>query len=186
MSKKIGIIAEDASDVAVIDSILEKYMASNKYSVKKFVGNGCGKLRNKCGTWANMLSVYGCDHIMLFHDLDRYNMAELRKTLTKKVSKDTHPNSIIVIPVEELEAWLLSDMKAIKKVFRLRKVPKKIHDCESVTSPKEHLRDLVWAAGKKRYLNTTHNKKIAQAASVTNFRRCKSYKEFDEYVKNMA
>ena len=183
MSKKIGVIAEDSSDICVINEILMKYMDCNKYSIKKFVGNGCGKLRNKCGVWANMLSKSGCEHIMVFHDLDRNDKSHLLDMLENKVSKDSFPSSIIVIPVEELEAWLLSDAKAIKTVFSLKKAPKKINNCETISSPKGHLRDIVWHLGKKRYLNTRHNQKIANKSTVTNFLRCKSYKPLDKFIR---
>ena len=183
VSKKIGVIAEDASDIAVIKEIFEKYMDSSEFSIKKFIGNGCGKLRNKCGAWAKMLSSSGCEHILVFHDLDRNSENELRENLSKKVSKVNYPNSIIVIPIEELEAWLLSDSKAIMEVFKLTKTPSKISNCEIIESPKEHLRDIIWALGKKRYLNTTHNQKIARNTSIDNFRRCQSYEPLDKYIR---
>ena len=85
MSKKIGVIAEDSSDVEVICEILEKYMDSSSFSVRKFVGNGCGKLRNKCDAWARLLIKMGCDHLLLFHDLDRNKEADC----TGQVQPDT-------------------------------------------------------------------------------------------------
>jgi len=183
MSKKIGVIAEDASDVSVINVILEKYIDKRNFTVKKFVGNGCGKLRNKCGAWAKMLAKSGCEHIMVFHDLDRNDEGEIRNELLSKVRKEDYPNSIIVIPIEELEAWLLADAKAIKEAFNLNTSPKEINNSEIISSPKEHLRDLVWKFGRKRYLNTTHNQKIAELCSLASFLRCKSYRPFDEYVR---
>ncbi len=182
MSKKIGVIAEDNSDIAVISEIFEKYMDCSTFTIKKFVGNGCGKLRNKCGAWAKLLSSLECEHILVFHDLDRNSEIQLRRTLSKKVCKGEYPNSIIVIPIEELESWLLSDSEAIKQVFNLVKAPKKIDNCETIKSPKEHLRDIVWALGKKRYLNTVHNQKIAKNTSIINFKRCKSYEPLDKYI----
>ncbi|MEH6458820.1 DUF4276 family protein [Chitinimonas sp. JJ19] len=183
MSKIIGIIAEDASDVDVISSILCKYVDRNSFSIKKFVGNGCGKLRNKCEIWVANLFQSGCHHVLVFHDLDKNDETDLRTMLESKVSQLKFPKSLIVIPVEEIEAWLLSDENAIKDVFSLKIKPKRINDCESIKSPKEHLENLVWSAEKKRYLNTTHNKKIAEKTSIDNFRRCHSFIAFDEYVK---
>lgn len=182
MTKKIGIIAEDDSDVEVIAEILSKYMQKNHFCLKKFTGNGCGKLRNKCDSWATSLFKSGCDHVFVFHDLDRNNENKLRTLLEKKISPDKYPNSLIVIPIEELEAWLLSDVDAIKKVFSLPKAPSTIHECENVPSPKEHLEDIVWRIGKKRYVNTIHNKKISQHMSLDNLRRCGSFTNFDDYV----
>ena len=184
MSKQIGIIAEDASDVEVVTHILEKYVARNRFSIRKFVGNGCGKLRNKCDSWAATLVESGCHHVIVFHDLDRHDMTSLRTLLREKIPAEKFPNSLIVMPIEEMEAWLLSDEKAIRDVFSLNKSPPRIENCEAIKSPKEHLGQLVWSIGKKRYLNTAHNKKIAEKISIDNLRRCPSFLTFDAYVRS--
>lgn len=182
MSKTIGVIAEDKSDVEVVTEILAKYMARNTFSVKHFVGNGCGKVKLKCDSWYRLLFARGCEHVFLFHDLDRNDEAQLRKSLEKKLPSKDYPNSLIVIPIEELEAWLLSDAEAIQHVFSLPKKPKKIVNCESVASPKEHLADLVWLNDKKRYVNTIHNKRISEHISLENLKRCSSFMILDKYL----
>lgn len=183
MSKIIGLIAEDNSDIEVIANILGKYIDRSRFSIKKFVGNGCGKLKQKCDSWTDNLIRAGCQHVFIFHDLDRNNATKLRRDLEKKVPKDKYPNSLIIIPIEELEAWLLCDESALAAVFALNKIPKKIENCDEVQNPKEHLRDLIWELGKKRYLNTVHNKQISEKVSLLNLRRCNSYHEFDKYIK---
>lgn len=182
MSKKIGVIAEDKSDVEVITEILAKYIARNKFSVNHFVGNGCGKVKQKCDSWVKLLIGRGCEHVFIFHDLDRNNNVQLRKLLEKKIPPKTFPNSLIIIPIEELEAWLLSDTRAIQQVFSLPKTPKTIADCESIASPKEHLEGMVWKLGKTRYVNTIHNKKISELMSLDNLKRCSSFAEFNDYL----
>jgi hypothetical protein len=182
MSKRIGIIAEDKSDVEVVTEILAKYMNRNAFTVKQFVGNGCGKLKQKCDSWAEMLIKSGCEHVFLFHDLDRNDEKELRKKLENKLTKKKFPNTFIVIPIEELEAWLLSDSVAIQKVFSLKKIPKKISNCEQVSSPKEYLAAMVWSAERKKYVNTIHNRKISEHTSLENFMRCPSFKELHDYL----
>lgn len=186
MSRKIGVIAEDRSDVDVITEILAKYMTRNTFSIKPIVGHGCGKIKQKCDSWSRFLFKSGCEHVFLFHDLDRDNEANLRKLLEKKFSPKGTPNSLIVIPIEELEAWLLSDTEAIQHVFSLPKRPKKISNCESVTSPKEHLANIVWLGGRKRYVSTIHNKKISERISLENLKRCSSYTEFDNYLVKIS
>lgn len=183
MSRKIGVIAEDKSDVEVVTEILAKYMARNAFSVKPFVGHGCGKMRQKCDSWSRLLFNSGCEHVFLLHDLDRNNEAELRRSLEEKLPPKSFPNSLIVIPIEELEAWLLSDTAAIQHVFSLPKTPKQIANCESVVSPKEHLAQMVWSSGRKRYVNTIHNKKISEQISLGNLKRCPSFIDLDNYVR---
>ena len=183
MSKKIGVIAEDKSDVNVVTEILVKYMTRNSFSVKQFVGNGCGKVKQKCDSWARLLFKSGCEHVFLFHDLDRNNLTRLRKSLEKKLPAIEFPNALIVIPVEELEAWLLSDTEAIRLAFALTKTPKRITDCETIASPKEHLAKMVWLPERKRYLNTVHNKKISEQVSLKNLKRCPSFTRLDKYLR---
>lgn len=103
-SKAIGVIAEDISDVEVVSLLLEKYVSKNQFAIRRFVGNGCGKLRNKCKTWAETLVKSGCEHVLVFHDLDRQIEAELRATLEKKLPKEKFPTALIVISIEEMEA----------------------------------------------------------------------------------
>lgn len=179
----IGVIAEDSSDVDVINEILKKFSPANKFQIKKFVGNGCGKLRNKCQSWADALINKGCTHLLVVHDLDRNKESELLSVLQSKIPKAKYPNALIVIPIEELEAWLLSDEAAIQSVFSLKEPPKKYKNCEEIKSPKEELARLVWSKATKRYLNTVHNKKLAEKTSLENFRRCASFKPLDEYLK---
>lgn len=124
-SKTLGVIAEDASDVEVIKVLFSKYAPANTFSVKKFVGNGCGKLQGKCRAWAANLVTAGCDHVFVFHDRDRHDLDQLKKTLRAKLPNNEFPKSVVVIPVEEIEAWLLTDMEAIKGTFSLQVTPKK-------------------------------------------------------------
>jgi hypothetical protein len=181
-SKLIGVIAEDVSDVEVISLLLEKYTPKNRFAIRRFVGNGCGKLRNKCKTWTETLLKAGCEHVFVFHDLDRNDETELRSALQKKLPQHKFPTALIVIPIEELEAWLLSDEEALRNVFSLKSTPKAYLNCELVRSPKEEIGRLVWTAAKKRYLNTVHNQRIAEKMSLTKLRRCTSFSPFDQYV----
>jgi len=183
MANKIGLIAEDVSDVDVIKSILGKLLDENSFSTKKFVGNGCGKLRNKCDVWTENLFKNGCSHVLIFHDLDQHNERSLRTLLEGKVCQVKYPHSIIVIPVKEIEAWLMADVCAIQKVFKLPKPPRIRHNCETIDRPKEYLERAIWTAGKKRYLHTVHNKRIADIASLSKLKGCKSFRLFSEYVE---
>lgn len=186
MSSVVGLIAEDKSDIEVINELLGRYYASNSYSIKKYVGNGCGKLKQKCASWADNLIKRGCDFILVFHDLDKNDENELRQTLKHKIDTANIDQYLIIIPIEEMEAWLLSDPQAIKKTFGLKKVPRVISNTESIESPKEYLRDLVWRSGRVRYLNTVHNVKIARNISMTNYRRCRSFRSLDKYLKTKS
>jgi hypothetical protein len=184
MAIKIGIIAEDDSDVDVIKEILGMYLPQPSFSTKKFVGKGCGKLRAKCAAWTSSLSTQGCDHILIFHDLDRYDEQELRKELTEKIKPAGIKNTLIVIPIEELESWLLSDLDALREIFSIKSEVKKISDVEKIKSPKEYLQKLVKKLANKPYINTIHNKKIASKLSIEKLMSCSSFHPLNDYISN--
>ncbi|WP_282347983.1 DUF4276 family protein [Pseudomonas sp. PS01301] len=185
MATRFGIIAEDKSDVDVIKVLIEKYLHSSEFSVKQFVGQGCGKLKSKCQAWAVNLKKSGCDHIIIFHDLDRNNESLLRAELNNKLAAPGTPPALVIIPTEELEAWLLTDLDAIKITFSIPAsgMIKKIPHAESIKSPKEYLQKLVQQSCKKIYMNTAHNKKIAANTRLERLVTCKSYTPFDAYMK---
>ncbi len=75
---KVGIIAEDDSDADVVREMMLSLLRPHRIGFKRFVGNGCGKLRRKCGAWAAILVRQGCPWIMVVHDLDVYDERRLR------------------------------------------------------------------------------------------------------------
>ena len=175
-------IAEDMSDVAVLYKILVKIIDDNSFSIKRFVGKGCGKLRKKCHVWSAMLNDSGCDHLFVLHDLDENNEKQLRQQLENSVRDSGFTNPLIIIPVKEMEAWLLADERALQNTFNLQKCPKTIHNTEAINNPKEHIRDLIWALGRKRYLNTVHNVRIAEVMTIASLRKCRSFLPLEKYI----
>src|SRR5712671_6506045 len=123
MSVKIGIIAEDQSDVAVTAELISKLIPRNRFSIRSFVGHGCGKIRAKCREWANQLRSRGCQALILVHDLDLCSLTKLRKALDTAITPCPITPHVIVIPIQEIEAWLLCDPHALRRVFSLKKAP---------------------------------------------------------------
>jgi hypothetical protein len=91
----------------------------------------------------------------------------------------------IVIPIEEIEAWLMCDANALKRVFSLKRPPNLPGNPESIVSPKEKLESLVWRhSGKtRRYINTVHNVAIAKQMTVSSLRKCSAFHEFERFFK---
>src|SRR6266403_5712319 len=108
MIRQLGIIAEDQSDVDIVHLVLKK-SAKKAFTVQKFIGHGCGKIRGKCRAWAENLCRRGCDRLVLIHDLDNKNAVELRNAIQAALAPCPVPKHVIVIAVQEVEAWLLAD-----------------------------------------------------------------------------
>ncbi len=179
---RIGVIAEEMNDVEVIRVLTGKFVKENQFSFSHFVGHGCGKVRRKCGAWAKNFLLKGISHLVIIHDLDKWEEIELRKLIEDKIRDSGLKNVIVLIPVEEMEAWLLSDPKALKDVFKMRKIPKVPKFPEKINDPKEYLRDLVINNSKSQYLNTIHNPRIAKKISVPNLLRCSSFAQYPGFL----
>lgn len=182
MSTKIGVIAEENNDVEVLYELTSKIINEKDFAFSKFIGHGCGKLRRKTSSWAFNLLDRGCSHLVILHDLDDHDEGKLRTTLKKLIKGLDFVGFIILIPIFEIESWLLCDSDAIKKVFNLKNNPKLPWNPEAVRDPKKHLRDLVWTKCRKRYLNTIHNKKIAKEIQIHKMSKLKSFSGYPKFL----
>jgi hypothetical protein len=183
---KIGIIAEDDSDVVVIKEFTRSLTKPLKISFKRFVGKGCGKLRRKCGAWADNLVRQGCQWIVLVHDLDENHEQTLRTQLTKAIADVRAKATVVLIPRNEIEAWLLYDADAIAKAFKERKKPRLPHDPERLPDAKGFLGKLVDKEYSKQYLNTQHNELIAKHVSISLLRRSQSFAPHLNFVEALS
>lgn len=183
---KIGIIAEEQNDVDVMYEFTCKIINENMFSFKKFIAHGCGKLRRKCKSWAENLLDRGCSHLIILHDLDDNNEDVLNVKLNEMVYELNYKGYIILIPIFEIESWLLTDSTAIKKTFSLPKLPKLPVNPEIIRDPKEKLEQIVWKACKKHYINTIHNKKIATQININKvISLCKSFRKYPIFLKSI-
>lgn len=185
VSPRIGIIAEDYSDVGSVKILIHRISGNSRIGTKKFIGRGCGKIKRKCNAWAYQLKLKGCSALIVIHDLDNNAIANLYKNIETSLSPCPIEKHLICIPVQELEAWLLSDPDAIKRAMKLKKAPKVKGIPEGINSPKEYLGSIILKAsdGEKIYMNTVHNESIATALSISKALHCPSFKPFHHFVK---
>jgi hypothetical protein len=176
-SIRLGVLAEDASDIDVLRAVLPKIAPRKNFGIKPFHGQGCARIHSKCRRWAVVLAKRECSVLILIHDSDGNNVTKISSGIKASLKPCPIPIYLIVIPIEEIEAWLLTDPAAIKATFNLKKNPKCPANPERIRAPKEYLRDLVWkASGKtKEYINTVHNKGIAERLALTSLRKCSAF-----------
>jgi len=181
----IGFIAEDMSDVNVL-KILACKLTARRFSTSHFVGKGCGPLKRKIPGWCKAFATKGVQSVVVVHDLDRNSEHELRTALTELLRGSEFKTKAVVIPVEELEAWLLSDERAVQVALRLRAKPKPVHRPETVPSPKEYLAAMIRENSKQRltqYVNTVHNAMIARALNTSKLSKCPSFDQYAQFIR---
>jgi len=179
----LGIIAEHPSDIAVMRALTSKIVGAERLGIKQFASYGCAKLRRKCEAWAGDLVRRGCSCVVVVHDLDGRDEASLRRGLEACLRPVTCNASIVLIPTQEIEAWLMTDAEALRKVFGLKRQPRLPYDTERLRRPKEFLRDLVWREARQRYISTIHNARIAAASSVSTISRCRSFRAYPRMIR---
>ena len=175
-TRSIEIIAEDESDIAVVKTLIGK-IATVPFSVKSTAAGGCGKIAGKCRIWAQNLQERGCRYLLIIHDLDTRILNTLRTELTAALKPCPIGSHLIVIPVREIEAWLLADHVAVTRAMKLQRALNEVANPEAILRPKERLADLVYTRSgtKRRYLNTVDNAKIAEHCIINNLKRCASF-----------
>ena len=107
MASRLGVIAEDATDAAVI-KVLARHIAGWPVPVHARHDNGCGAMDRKGAVWLEELVDRGATHVIILRDLDRNpengnlnDEAALRGAWLQKVDALRVPR-LICIPVEEL------------------------------------------------------------------------------------
>jgi len=182
----IGIIAEDDSDFETIKILISRITKKN-LTFKKFTSGGCGKLRRKCRDYAVTLEVKGCNLLIIVHDLDRNKHVSLKAQLEQILRPSPIKEYLICIPVEEIEAWFLSDPATIKKIYSLSKPPTMKGLPETISSPKEELGRLVkvYSNKQKEYLNTKHNLIIAEQINMDLInQKCPSFQLLYNFIES--
>ena len=181
---RLGVIAEGESDVEVV-AVLARKIARTPFTLRAAIGKGCGRLQKKALDWARQLHRQECSRLMLVCDLDENVLADLSARLHQALEGCPIARQVVVIPVREIEAWLLADHDAVSEAFKLRQRVKHQSNTEAIRDPKGRLGDLIAQRSNRRvqYVSTVHNRLIAQHARVERLRRCESFKGFEAFVR---
>lgn len=196
------VLAEATSDFDCL-KILIRRLANNKSIPIEGKGFGsCGDMLNK---GARLLKYYDgmskeSHKFIICYDKDKDSP---RKRYEEVISKIIKPAGIkkpqhlicILIPTEEIEAWILADLKAIsnvftswdpEKVYTSSDSEKKFLHPEKITNPKETLKSLINKdRPKPLYTDTSDNKKIMDYLNLDELKKkCPSFVELAEFVEN--
>lgn len=177
----IGIIAEDNSDFETSKVLIRRIINKKYFTFEPAKGNGCGNVRNKALRYSQDLSNKGCNLLILMHDLDEKNLQILKTELYRKLKNCPIKDYFVCIPIEEIEAWLLSDPDGIKEALNLIKTPNVVGQPETIKSPKEKLGELV--SNEKDYNNVNDNEKIAAKICIDKVKaKCNSFKLLHDFL----
>ncbi len=121
-------------------------------------------LRNGAKQLDLFKTLYACERFIVCHDADGLDPAPKRLLVQERI---VMPSKVadaccIVVPVQELEAWILADIECAVKVFPSWR-PSPIQNPERIDSPEEYLKRLSRDNKKRpRYDHVIHNEKMAK------------------------
>ena len=180
-----GIIGEDASDVNVLKVLVRRLRQDAGVPIKVKGYAGCGEMLRKGVAQLCAFADLGCTRFIICHDADGPDPAERFHRVNQELVRPAGiaGRCCVVIPVQELEAWILADIQAVTNVFASWH-PESVANPESIQSPKEHLERLSRALNlRPRYSHATHNERVAKYLDLAMVKRkCPSFRPLQEFV----
>lgn len=186
------VIGEASSDIECL-KILIRLLAKNESIPIEGKGyRSCGDMLNK---GAALLKPYGKQKefrkFIVCYDRDKDSSQKRYEQVVSKIIKPSgikKPENLIciLIPTEEIEAWILADIQAVSKVFSSWKPKKEFLHPETIANPKETLESLI-NEDKPRplYTDTSNNKQIMKYLNLDIVKKkCPSFVELAEFVES--
>jgi uncharacterized protein DUF4276 len=176
-----AVLGEDASDVSTVRALIQR-IAGAHIKVLSRGYTGCGEMLRKGAKQLQLFAgaPHNCKRFVICYDSDGKNPARRYQDVVDRVIAPSGIDAriCIVVPVQEVEAWILADLPAVTNVISSWKPKPYSPDPEDRDSPKEFLQKLSRKENHKpRYINAVHNEQIAKHVSIDLlFDRCTSFR----------
>jgi hypothetical protein len=181
-----GILGEDNSDVATLKVLVRRLAQDKSLSIRGKGYDGAGDLIRKGAEQLGLFRLLGCKRFIVFHDADGPNPEPKRKLVDEQVVQPSGVGDAccIVVPVQELEAWMLANIECAVKVFSSWR-PGPISNPESIPSPKEHLERLSRDSRQRpRYDHAVHNEVMARHLDLDKVeRKCREFSVLARFIR---
>jgi hypothetical protein len=133
-----------------------------------------------------LLRNLGCKWFVVSYDADGTDWEPRRDEILARVVKPAGVEPCcVVVPVQEIEAWILADIECATKVFSGWR-PDPIQYPENIADPKEYLERLSRDAKKRpRYSHATHNPRIAEHLDLDKVaQKCRSFRPLSDFMSH--
>lgn len=179
-----GIIGEDSSDVGTLKVIIRRLANNNSLPIDAKGYGGCAEMLRKGARQLRLFAGKGVTRFIICYDADRSIPKNRHEEARQKIWVEANVvgDCCIVIPVQELEAWILADLSSVTKVIK-GWVPGDVKTPEHLTDPKEHLEKLSRQQQRPRYIHAIHNERIAHHLDLAKVAsRCPSFVPLRDFV----
>jgi hypothetical protein len=186
------VVAEDDSDFKCLDLLIKRLAKDNSISIKGQGFGSCSIMLNKA---AKILQSWDKKEeykkFIICYDRDKETIQKRYEEVIRKIIKPSgikkSENLIcILIPTEEIEAWILADLKAVSNVIPSWQPKQLFPNPETIANPKEELRRLS-REGKSKplYRHETHNEQVMKYLDLEIVKKkCPSFVELAQFIEN--
>ena len=185
-----SILAEDKSDVACLEVLIKRLKNNNSEKIKGKGFNGCGNMLNQGKRALKTHEQLGCNQFIICYDRDKDTVQQRYQEVISKIIKPSgikikKDNICILIPVEEIEAWILADIQAVSEVLPSWKPTQNFPSPESVINPKEKLKQLSQIKkSRPLYDHETHNQDILKYVNLDTVKnKCASFRTLAKFIE---
>jgi len=180
-----AILGEDPSDVATLKVLVHRLADDESLQIKVKGYGGCGEMLRKGATQLRDFQNRGCRRFIVCHDADGPDPEPKRKLVRERIIQPSgiREGYCIVVPVQELEAWILADIECASRIFSSWR-PSAIDNPERIAAPKEHLENLSREGKQKpRYSHAVHNERMARHLDLDKVsQKCPAFRRLAEFV----
>jgi hypothetical protein len=180
-----AILGEDISDANTLKVLVRKLAGNESLKVTPKGFGGSSKMLRKGARELRNLRRLKHTRFIICHDADGPDPRPKGRLVREQIVKPSGVTEqyCIVIPVQELEAWILADIESATRVFRSW-VPKPIDNPEGIPKPKEHLERLSKGSkGRPLYSHATHNEQMAKYLDLDVVKgKCPSFRTLADFV----
>lgn len=186
-----AVLAEGDSDFETLAVIIKRIYAQLNPEAPRFrvggkgFGGGAKLLKNGGGLLKSMHETGNWSRYVICHDADDQEPEERKAQVIEKIIRPARLdcNACALVPVRELESWILADINCLSKVFGKWRNVKDIQSPESIESPKEYLEHLCQNNGSPKY-SEAFNYRIAEFLDFDKvLKKCPSFSPLVDIIK---
>jgi hypothetical protein len=181
-----GILGEDDSDVETLKVLVKRLAGNESLTVKRKGYGGCAEMLRKGARQLQLFKDLGLTRFIVCHDADGPDPAPKRDLVMQRVVKPSglKEGCCIIVPVQELEAWILADIECAVKIFPGWR-PASIRNPEAIHQPKQYVEKLSRdSRHRPRYSHAIHNERMASYLDLKKVAaKCPAFRELVDFVR---
>ena len=173
--RRIGFVVEEPSDEKIISEIVRRLGVQPDMRVVR------GKNDRKIRVFAEMLLEGGCEKVVVVKDGDCLELEDVEEERNKIRSRLGLQGVEVCVVVDEIEAWLLADEKAISNY--VGSSLQEFGDPERIKKPSEELNRIFRGVGRSYLKGGEDPREVAKRLDLERLaERCRCFAEFKRLV----